>query len=321
MVRNNSRFKAPSGAFFERAISETPSIWLDPNSGQIKCASPAEFKIGTPTWKTRYGNDYIAKELKYYAEFKDGVHWWEVMQELYNVPKATVKPKFNADMIQPVNGDSVKFEKFQSTTYLSRVVNGKSLKTILHTYDGTDPAAGREEVHDNSIKVSIGITPTGDIIILDIFLGKIDIDIQADIVYNSGIKYGVKASAVETYGYQLGLRNLIKKKMKKDKSFILKDFNRKKSKNEKYKEFLITYINNGRVLYVPNCPHIDVLKRELAMYGGGEHDDTIDGLYLAIWASSERVPKHVDVDQKINRLKKAGSPMFQEKRKLTWQTI
>lgn len=323
-IRSNTMFQAPRGAFFEKTISESNSLVFDRMSGQIKFQEdPSTFQIGEPAWPTRYSTEYIANRIRYYQDFKDGADFWKVLQELWNVPKDNSKPMFNASMVQPV-GENVQFRTFMGITYLEKRDQFGITKIPLYTYDGFDPAAGRQSSHDNSIKCTIGITPDGDIIIIDIFAGKIDIDVQANLAFNSGVKYKVKASGIESFGYQLGLVNLVRKKFKRGKRFNIVEYNRKKSKDDKFREGLVPLINGGRVLYLPGCPNIQLLKKELANYSeSNDHDDTIDALYLAIWASKDMKPHKYNVDEKIANMRRTTSPMFMKRKDsgLNWQTI
>lgn len=334
-IKHLDRFKPPYGDFFEQMISDTPSVYIDPRTGSIKADGAALFKIGEPAWKSRYGKEYLKREMNYYSTVKNGERWWEFLQELYNVPASNSKPTFNADMILPLPGDDVKFMSFGSFNYISRAVEGRMIQTAVNVYDGFDPASGREEVHDRSIKCTVAITPNDDIIIIDIFAGKIDIDDQADLIYKSGIKNNVKMSTIESYGYQLGLVNLVRKKMKKARSlkvngvtkktqFYINEYSRKIGKDSKYKEYLVRYINKGKVFYLPGCKNIDLLKRELANYSTDEHDDTIDALYLAIHGAAGSVPKDVNVEVKLKAMRRniKNVLIFKEpKRKHAWQTL
>jgi hypothetical protein len=77
---------------------------------------------------------------------------------------------------------------------------------------------------------------------------RIDIDEQRDEIIKSAAKYKPKASIIETFNYQLGLYNLVKKKARaRGVKINARKYDRKISKSNKFKSVLTDVVNGGKV--------------------------------------------------------------------------
>jgi phage terminase large subunit-like protein len=194
-----------------------------------------------------------------------------------------------------------KFRVTNGITYLEKMIDGTSKKVILDTYDGLDPASGRNDRTDDTSKITIGRMPDGKWIVLDVYVGIIEFEEQCTVQYDSIKRYAPRVAMIESVAYQYSLYSVIKKECRRRKySTLIKDFNTSKSKNNKFKESLTVLVNQGNLYYIKGCRNIEILIRELSNFNReDDKDDTVDALYLGVIACKDRIPKAVDVNKLI----------------------
>jgi len=274
-----SIFSGKMGRYFERALS------TDPHNG------------GEFTWPELHGRDFYEEQKAKYVMGKKN-EFWKFLQEYYNIPPQESNPCFNMDKITEIKG---KFQRAEHVTYVE--TNGK--KIPVNVYIGIDPAYTFTERSDRTVITVIGVAPDNSVIMLDMFAGKVDIDGKADELMRLAKKYSPRHITIESYGAAMELPGYFQKKMlKSGHRWKVKLFGKRKSKAHKFMEGMETIINNGNLMYLNGCPNIELFKTEGAAFNGmeREHDDTLDGLYLAL--NESRASRKVDVDRELLELRR-----------------
>jgi hypothetical protein len=100
--------------------------------------------------------------------------------------------------------------------------------------------------------------------------------------------------------------------------FAINSFKSNKSKSNKWLLGLEPVINSGDISRLSGLKHWQLLQNELVCYNENAraHDDTIDGLFLALQGSY--APQNYDVDEMITKLRHRADT--KTKRKRTWFT-
>lgn len=319
-----TRFSGTKGKIIVQAISNSPSI----SYNEIKkrwVSSPVEnFVIGEPAWPGRYPLAYIKAEVQYHREINGGMNFWEILQEWYNIPRHDSAPVFKTDAIKELRNTELK--RFENTHYLETNELGVITKTHVYLYEGYDPAISRNKAADSSIDYILAVTPQGKKVIVEIFQGKIDSDQQIDRIIDTNKKYYIREAQIETFGFQLALKEQVEKRMRTLKMRVnLTGYqDNRQSKGGKYKLGLVHAVNSGEIAYLSSVTNIEMHKTELANFEiAAIHDDSIDGLFHA-YSAAERYspPPNLDIDKFIIESKKANSPMYKNKKqKRSWITL
>jgi len=266
-----------------------------------------------PSWPEVRGWDFINHMKDYYEKRKK---LWFFYQEYYNVPASLSNPVFKLDMVKPINAEVKRYGRFTwlevyKTDDLLKLT--EPVKIPLNVYVGVDPSVTASADSDDSVLFTIGLTPLGKFIILDIVAEKIPIEDQAMRVLEYMDKWNPTHTTIETYAYQLALYEYVLKGVRHgSKSHVVFPFKENKSKSVKYKDGLIDPINNGRVSYLESCANIDKFKEQARRFSGGvtAHDDTLDGMFLAM-SEDEKLgkviypPHNIPVDDTLTRMKMA----------------
>lgn len=296
-IKNLSFFRPPMGAYYEMPLSRT----VDGNE--------------VPSWPKRYPLEWIAAKRQYYAE-RGRLNWF--MQEYYNIPALKGEPCFDVKMVRPMDAE---FHRYDSICYLQQ----GNTKTICYTFAAIDPAGG-SLAGDRTVVCTVAFLPGGDVVIVDIFADRIDIPRQIAEVFTAQDMYRPRQFTIETYGYQQSLYDSIRQRQAETRRFFaLAEYKEHKDKSTKYIEGLQPLINGGRLWYLPGCRNIDLFLREAAVFsgsGGGreDHDDTLDGLFLAL-SNNPYPPAKLDVDAYIARHKKNLKQKRAETRRRTWVSL
>jgi len=244
-----------------------------------------------PSWPEVRGWDFINHMKSYYEQRK---RLWFFYQEYYNIPATMSNPVFKMEMIPEINASIKRFSKFtwievyEETDVLRQ---GKHIDIPLNVYVGVDPSIVASADSDDTVLFTIGLTPKGKYVILDIVSNKIPIEEQADFVLDHMDKWHPTHTTIETYAYQLVLYEYVLKGIRNGRTpHVVFPFKENKNKSTKYKEGLIEPINNGMVSFVKGCSNIDKFKEQGRKFSGGvtEHDDTLDGMFLAICEDREK---------------------------------
>ena len=334
-ARNMAMFQHPSGDYIEVALSESPSIVFDEYKERNIVISAKNFKIGTPSWPQKYDESKIMKKMKHFQTFHGGTEFWQFLQEFYNIPKTDSDPVFNVDSITEIDGTLRTYENLSyielneklgqdpENTFKKPVRNKK---IPLRVFSGVDPAAGRELRNDRTVIATVAVTPSGQIVVLDIEAGRMSFEEQRQAVVKTHKKFRPDKIAIESFGYQLSFYDSTVDLFRKKKLYSsFKKYNRTNlSKSNKFKQYLIPLVNSGQISYIKGCRNIELLFKELAAYSfETEHDDTIDGLFLCVYAAGNSRPQAVDVDDLIRgiaRDKSVFSAMRQGKNRKTFAT-
>jgi len=253
---------------------------------------------GVPAWGSRFDMAYIKMKEKEYAA-KGKLSLWN--QEMYHIPAIVGKPKFNLELVTCSYAD---FRNEYGITYLYKDGN----KIPVNVFIGVDPAASISERADNSIFFVIGQLPNRSFVCIDIHVAKITPTEQRNKLFELVDKYNPLFVTIETQGYQGALADMCREQMIRTANhFVIREFKSNQSKNNKWLLGLDPHINTGNVTYLHTCLGIDVFKRELEAYNEEyrEHDDTVDGAFLAILNAYP--PQMFNVDEVINKIKSKKS--------------
>ena len=294
-IKDLDMFTGKGGVYYERAIA-----------GAMDGANPA--------WASRYPTEWILAKKRYYEQSGEMASF---MQEYFNIPAELSDPKFNTDMVQEVSGGT--FDTYLTETYI-KTDTGRAIP--VNVFVGVDVASTTNARSDRTVITTIGVLPNGNAVILDIFAEKISVLEQVNKVFEIVDRYKPKHVTVETYGYQRSLKEWLEDKMtERQNYFAIEPFNENKSKSKKYIEGLEPFINDGRIGYMEGCKNIQLFFEEARNFSGGirDHDDTLDGLFLAL-NKSYAPPEGYDVAARIESMKKALKSK-DKKKKLTWVTI
>lgn len=303
-TRSMETFNGIRGRYLECPVSNSPSIQFDPYKNRMIVISTKNFQIGTLNWPQAHSRQKLQESLDYFKRYKGGNEFWQFLQEMYNIPKTDSEPVFDPDAVFKLKAT---YKRYADIAYLE-TDDGK--KIPIYVYDGFDPAAGRELKNDRTVKMTVGITPAKKIIILDIVADRLGYDDQRELCVASHKKYKPKKMCIESFGTQLSLYDsIVDLFRRKGLSQTFKKYNRTSiSKSNKFKQYLIPLVNGGIVGYLEGCPNVDILLREMAAYSYEvEHDDTLDGLFLCVYAAGTSHPEDANVDNIIRGLARQAS--------------
>lgn len=268
-------------------------------------------KDGNPIWEDRYNKAWIQDK---YDEHKSNNSLAFYYQEYFNIPAQESNPIIDTNMIHPINA---KFCESYGVTYLEVFdesdifqINVKD-RVLINTYIGVDPTRATNAMSDDMVMTAIGVTPSGNYIILDMFAEIVKIKDQFQSVIDFINIYKPVHTTIETYGYQLGLLESVDEaSISNGYNFVLFPFDENKSKKAKYKEGLTHPISTGKVGRLSKCRNWDKFEIQASKFSGGEveHDDLLDGLFLAMHEKKEdgKVlwgPYMTDVNQAIMKAK------------------
>jgi len=242
----------------------------------FKCLTYKDLNgIEHATWIKRFPMPEVNRLRKIFMEKNSMPSFY---QEYYNVPKEESNPKFNVSLIQPMNG---KFVKRKYVKYIE--VDGK--KIPVNTFQGIDPAVRLHDLADDTCMFVIGVDKNSNVYLIDIIAGKIEETKKPIKILDQAELYKIDSGTIETFGAHFSLYAYTQKAMRElNRYFLYHEFGRSKSgKGVKYKEGLEPLINSGKVSFLTSCPSIDIMKEQMSKFSGGktEHDDLIDGFYLA----------------------------------------
>jgi len=251
---------------------------------------------GKPSWSSRFPMKVI-KELR--AFYKDQKKMAMFLQEYYHVPATFGEAAFDLSKILEIDAT---FGNYEHITYVEQ--NGE--KHPIFTFIGIDPASSTSEKADNTVICVIGVLPSRKVILLDIYAGRIAPHEQIKKVFEYTQKYKPKHVTVETQGYQLALADWLREKMILGwgQAFTIREFKSNKSKNTKFLMGLEPIINHGECVRIRGCPGYELFEKEASAFNGvtKEHDDTIDGFFLA--TQNMFAPQKFIVDKVIDQLRR-----------------
>lgn len=317
MTGEITRFSGMKGTIIVQAISNSPSIKYNDVKKRWQ-AEPAEiFKIGDPAWPSRYPYTYINDEIQYHKEINGGANFWEVLQEWYNIPRHDSAPVFKTEMITKL--ENAELKRFENMHYIEITELGKITKIPVRLYEGYDPAISRNKAADSSVDYILATMPDNRKVIVEIYRDKIGPEEQIQRILETNRKYYIQEAMIETFGYQLALKEMVEKRARDNKLrlFASEYKDNSRSKGGKYKLGLANAVNTGEICYLPCVKNIEEHKTELANFSVESiHDDTIDGLFLAYCAAEKYAPPaNMDVDKYIAEKKKLNNRAYSGKPK------
>ena len=255
---------------------------------------------GVGVWEEFHDREYWQQKRTMYLKDNE---YWKFLQEYYNIPKQSGSPSFKTDMIKSIDATYRCVGKIQYIEY------SDGMKVPCKTYLGMDPAYAFTARADDTVLTAIAMLPDSSVIILDMFVGKVDMSGKIEKLFEFAKMYSPDNIVIEAFGAALELPHAFEKEMWERKERYNYDvFKEKIGKSNKFLNGLSPYVNAGKFFYTNSCQNIDLLKFQMESFSGEEryHDDTIDGLFLAYHTAV--APPRFDVDKKILEYKQRNKP-------------
>jgi hypothetical protein len=252
-----------------------------------------------PTWKELHDLEFIKSNYRDYAAVGKLSGFY---QEFYNIPATESNPVINVDMIKRVEA---KFKTLGKLTYLQYP---DLRRTACRVYIGVDPAVKTGPDCDDTVIFVLGLLPDKTYIIIDIIAEKIKIEDQPMRVYEAMVIYQAYAVVIECVQYQLSLYEQVKRICReRGKGFLLYPIEKRMSKTNAYMQIdgLCHVINTGLLSCISDCD-MNKFKIQARAYSSGmkrEHDDTLDGLALAL--TNNFFPPNANIEELIRKEKEA----------------
>lgn len=251
---------------------------------------------GKGTWEERYNREWYFKKKRYFEhKFGHGAF----LQEYFNVPIASSNPCFSIDLINEID------VQYKCEYGIQYIMHSNGTKIPVYTYIGMDPAYSSDSRADNTDITVIAVTPTRSIVILDKINGKLNFTDKEEALFQLIDKYHPEWVTIEGFGAALEFPQRFQRKCIDDgrNVFIRIYRDNRRGKSNKLLEGLSPDINDGKISYVKSCNPkvIEQMKQEMKNFSGGarDHDDSIDGLFLAM--DEIEVPYDTDINEAIRR--------------------
>ena len=253
---------------------------------------------GIPAWPSMYSMEWIKDEREQYRRHNKLPLF---MQEMYHIPHTDGKANLNVAMITEMGA------KYMNTAGINYLMHGDK-KIPINVYMGVDPADTENESSDDTVITTIGVMPSKagyglkQIVILDIRNVKYTPSKVVAEICDACQAFSPKLITFETQGGRAAYIDLLRLEMKRRGRFYgIMPFKSNQSKTNKWLNGLEPYINQGHVSYLPSTANINVLTSQLESYNSEtrDHDDTVDGLFLAI--ENSVAPQEYNVDEAIRR--------------------
>lgn len=267
-------------------------------SGKIYDGSNDDIDL---TWEEWHTLDYIKDEYRKASTMGKLSGFY---QEYYNIPATESNPVIDVNQIKMVDA---RFKTLGKLTYL-QYPDGK--KVACRVYIGVDPAIKTGPDSDDTVIFVLGLLPDKTYVIIDIIAEKIKIENQPMRVYEAMVTYQAYACVIECVQYQLSLYEQVRKIFReRGKSFLIYPIEKRMSKTNAYMQIdgLCHVINTGLLSYLIDCD-MNKFRIQARAYSSGmkrEHDDTLDGLSLAL--TNNYFPPNVNMDELIRKAKEVTS--------------
>ena len=195
------------------------------------------------SWPQRYSVEYFEEKLEWYREQNDEAGYW---QEFHNMPAADSRPVFNIENINFIRG---KYFNSEGLNFIEYYKNGNPIhRENIKLYDAVDPAFGRKTTNDESVFSAVCETPGRMYGILYNYGCRVVASKQVDEVINTYKKFNSDLFLIESNGAQLGLYNFIRERIQTTGIHMpISKFDKRKSKDKKFKEGLCPIIDDGRL--------------------------------------------------------------------------
>jgi hypothetical protein len=266
---------------------------------------------GKAVWPEKNDEKWIKAEYEFHKANNSLAFYY---QEYFNIPAQESNPIIDTRMIKSLNARYCEqygvsyLEVFaEDDTFQLNVIH----KVPINVFTGIDPTRATNAMSDDFVAAAIGVTPSMNIVILDIEARIISIKDQPQAIVDFIRKYNSTHSTIETYQFQLGVLQYAEQvSLDNGYNLVLFPFDENKSKKAKYKESLIHPISAGRVSRLVGCKNYDKFEKQANKFSGGEteKDDTLDGVTLALHENREIgkalwPPYFTDVDDQLIKAK------------------
>ena len=250
-----------------------------------------------PTWKELHDLEFIKSNYRDYAAVGKLSGFY---QEFYNIPATESNPVIDVDQIKMEDA------KFKTLGRLSYIEYPDKKKVPCRIYLGVDPAIKTGPDSDDTVIFVLGLLPDKTYVIVDVIAEKIRIEHQPMRVFEAMQLYNAYMVVIECVQYQLSLYEQVKKICReRGKGFQILPIEKRMSKTNAYMQIdgLCHVINTGMVKFLKDCD-LTKFKIQARAYSSGmkrEHDDTLDGLSLAL--TNNYFPPNANMDDLIRKEK------------------
>jgi len=296
LAENMDMFKPPHGNYYKVSVEEN----------------------GVPAWKSRYPMHWILQErAKYLGAGKLSLF----LQEMYHVPHTDSKLAFNTSMMNLIAG------QFYTNEYnIPFIAQGQS-KIPLYVFAGVDPADTESDDADATNVCVIGVMPSSSpaemlkVVILHSEQFRLAPSKSVERINSILQRYKPRITTFETQGGRVAYKDLLQLEMRKSGTMLpIKEFKTNQGKTNKWLNGLEAFVNTGRIHYLPDAHGINDIKAQMEEFNSEvhEHDDLIDGLFLAL--QSAYSPANFDVDAAIRRIRERRESNKKQKKAVNWYT-
>lgn len=255
-------------------------------------------KNGVPAWEAMYPMPWIVNEKD---KYRQNNMLAEFMQEMYHVPAVDGRTPFDVGKITPIGAS---FRTRSGVNYLQTFTQ----KIYINVYVGIDPADSEEARADFTSIVVIGVLPSRNLNdikkVVILHVEQVKMSPSKMVVKASSIcqRFNPKSVTFEVQGGREAYFEMLRSQMLRDgHAYPMRRFKTNQSKSNKWLKELEPYIANSCVSVLDNCDNWETMKSEMESFNEEvrDHDDTIDGLFLAIKNSYS--PQPCDVDALIRQ--------------------
>lgn len=240
---------------------------------------------GTPLWPERF-------PLEYLESLKQSMGSLIFNQEFMNIPMSEDTQVFKPEGFSWYTKHEIEYDDEKGWLFKGEP---------LTLYTGVDPAIGEKEQNDETAIVTIGVTKTHDIVVMDVKHGRWPFTKQVDEIVNTYYDYAPYIVGIETVAYQRALKQAIQEKdtipvrsleHKGDKYMRLVKISGLQESGKIYlREALPNEFGHADPMNrIPQRIHGNVypLYEQMIQFPKSAHDDMIDALENAISMSTAR---------------------------------
>lgn len=155
----------------------------------------------------------------------------------------------------------------------------------VNIYTGVDPASSLSTRADRSVIMNVAVDPMANRFVLPYFCKRTDPLTLATKIFDNYLTYKPVTTRIESTGYQEMLRLHVREESLK-RGFVIPGLEIPEKPNLKKKgeggrlDSLQPFFRRHQVFLIEG--QMQELRDELLIYPRGRHDDTLDGLYLAM---------------------------------------
>lgn len=217
------------------------------------------------------------------------------LQENMNIPISKAEHPFGSEKFRYWKGEYF-YDSYLDCNVLGveYTVDAEGTRTQMgdpfpvHTYIGIDLASTETSKSDFSIVMVVALDYYDNIYVLDYWRKRTSIPTETrDKAIEYAIKYRIKQMCIETVAFQNSMLGLIKKKLQELVAVrkchwfkIVGEKHRAQMDKTDRLSMMEVRFDQGQVYFKENS-NLQMIK-EFTEFPQGEHDDTVDGLWLAI---------------------------------------